>query len=104
MRLNKRRYYSRASKPEVRIEYPSRGATYFHEVYGVYKYDTYPMSSVLGGQQRRTFLDQFDTLEEAKAKYPDAKESGSCYVPPPVMHRPSWFDESDAGERWDDDY
>jgi hypothetical protein len=92
-------------KEDVRIEYPSRGATYCNEAYGVYKYDVYPRSSVLGGQPRRTFLDECQTLEEAKAKYPKAKEFGSCYMPPPVMHRPSWFDEMDAGEHWsEDDY
>ena len=92
-------------KEDIRIEYPSRGATYCHEVYGIYKYDVYPRSSVLGGQQRRTFLDQFDTLEEAKAKYPKAKETGSCYMPPPPLWRPTWFDEMDAGEHWsEDDY
>lgn len=58
------------------IEYPSVGATYYREEYGVYRYDTYPRSSVLAGQTRRSFIDSYATLAEAKAKYPEAEVSG----------------------------
>ena len=76
-----------ASAPDVRIEFPSRGATYSRDVYGVYQYDTYPRSSVLAGQQRRTFLASFDTLEEARAAYPDADVAEGCgYVAPSLNH------------------
>lgn len=75
--------------PDIRIEFPSRGATYSRQVYGVYSYDRYPRSSVLAGQQRRTFLDSFETLAEAKAKFPAAKVVNGCgYVPPDLSHLP----------------
>jgi hypothetical protein len=61
---------------DIRIEYPSRGATYNTPEYGVYTYDTYPRGSVLAGQQRRTFLNRFPTLEEAQKAYPGAAYSG----------------------------
>ena len=40
--------------------------------YTVYEYGVYPRSSVLAGQTRKTFIDMFDTLEQAKAAYPKA--------------------------------
>lgn len=74
-------------EPDVRIEYPSRGATYSKNAYGVYEYGTYGRSSVLAGQQRRTYLDSFPTLEEAKAAYPNAEVTSSCgYHPPSLDH------------------
>ena len=76
-------------KEDVRIEYPSSGATYNRPVYGVYKYDRYPRHSVLAGQQRRTFVDSFPTLAEAQAKFPAAKVvKGSGYLPPDLSHLP----------------
>jgi hypothetical protein len=57
---------------KVVIEYPSRGRTYYNDVYGVYEYGVYPRNSVNYGMVRRTFLDAFDTLEEAEAAYPKA--------------------------------
>lgn len=89
-------------KEDIRIEFPSRGATYYNKCYGVYQYDTWPMSSVLGGQERRTFLDQFDTLEEAREKYPDAEfQDHSCYRPLVMSDTPpDWFDPANAGEEW----
>lgn len=73
---------------DIRIEFPSRGATYCKREFGVYQYDEHPRGSVLEGQTRRRFLDSFDTLEEAKAKYPDAKQSGCGYQPPDLSHLP----------------
>jgi hypothetical protein len=71
------------------IEYPSQGATYSRDAYGVYEYSTYPRSSVLAGQERRCFLDRFDTLEEARAKYPKATfRDSSGYRPPYLGHLP----------------
>ena len=87
------------------IEYPSAGKTYRNEKYGVYQYDTYPESSVLAGQERRSFLDDFDTLAEAQKNYPQASwdgEGGCGYRPVfiPVCP-PDWFDPANAGESWD---
>lgn len=64
------------------IEKDSRGATYRNKGYTVYKIDTYPRTSVLAGQQRRTWLDNFETLEEAKTQFPQAEFiEGTTYVP-----------------------
>lgn len=76
-------------KPDVRIEYPSTGATYYRNEYGVYRYDTYPRHSVLAGQTRRIFLDSFPTLEKAREQFPNASfAKGSGYVPPDLSHLP----------------
>ena len=70
----------KAQREDVRIEFPSMGATFCNQVYGVYQYDVYPRNSVLGGQERRTWLDEFPTLEEAKSKFPTAKViNGTCF-------------------------
>lgn len=82
-------------KRDIRIEFPSAGATYSREEYGVYEYTTYPRSSVLAGQQRRQFLAAFDTIEEARAAYPGADESDCGYQPPFLGHLP---DEEDDEE------
>lgn len=91
---------------DIRIEYPSKGATYFNNAYGVYQYDFWPRHSVLSGQSRRTYLGEFKTLEEALKEYPKASVSEGCGYrdidPGPIP--PTWFDPADAGERWDDDY
>ena len=68
------------TKSSVFIEFPSKGATYFTPKYGVYEYDIYPKSSVLAGQERRTYINEFDTLEEAKAKFPNAEVSESRFT------------------------
>jgi len=57
---------------DVCIEFPSRGATYCDQQYGVYAYDTYPPSSVLAGMERRTFVTRFETLLDAQTTYPHA--------------------------------
>ena len=67
----------------------------------VYEHGVYPSGSVLEGQDSRTFLDYFDTVEEAKAEYPGAYESGSSYQAPYLPDYPaSWFDRDNAGEEW----
>jgi hypothetical protein len=89
---------------DIVIEYPTSGATYSHDEYGVYGYDEYPAGSVLEGQPRRRFLDSFDTLAEARAAYPGASWSGeaSGYVEREVPATPpAWFDPTAIGERWD---
>ena len=55
---------------DIRIEFPSRGATYCHQEYGVYKYGVYPRSSVLAGQQSRHFLDRFETPGGSEGRLP----------------------------------
>ena len=41
--------------------------------YAVYEHGTYERGSVLEGQDKRSFKDSFDTLEEAQAAYPKAQ-------------------------------
>lgn len=92
---------------ELVIEYPSAGATYSHNEYGVYRYDVFPEYSVLAGQVRRAFLDSFPTLTEAQAAYPSAEwhGPGSGYREIVIPNEPpEWFDPADAGENWDEDY
>ena len=62
-------------KNNVTIEFPSLGKTYARNEYAVYEYDRYPRSSVNYGMQRRSFLDSFRTLEEARKAFPAAAES-----------------------------
>jgi hypothetical protein len=92
-------------KPALYIE-PSAGATYNHPgEFAVYSYGTYPESSVLAGQEKRSFVaGGFTSEDEAKAAYPDATVSGSRYREVFILHTaPSWFDPADAGETWDED-
>lgn len=81
----------RQSSSYQMIEYPSMGSTYCREEYGVYEYGTYPRSSVLAGQQRRRWLDSFETLAEAKAAFPEAEwqDNGSHFQPVSVSHLPA---------------
>ena len=79
---------------DVRIEYPSRGATYNRPVFGVYEYSTYERSSVLAGQMKRVFLDSFDPFEEAREQDPHADLTGCNYAPPYLGHLPA--DDDDA--------
>lgn len=75
--------------PEIRIEFPASGATYNEPKYGVYKYDEWPDSSVLAGQQRRQYLGTYETLEEAQAAYPTAEFTPGCgYRAPYLGHLP----------------
>ena len=71
---------------DIRIEYPSAGATYSRPVYGVYEYATYGRSSVLAGQQRRVYLDSFETFKEAAAAFPNATAAGCGYQAPYLNH------------------
>ena len=93
---------NKAKREDIRIEFPSKGATYYNECYGVYKYDTWPSNSVLAGEERRTYLEEFNTLEEAQAKYPKAEVVDHSCFRPLVMSStaPDWFDPLDAGEEW----
>lgn len=88
------------------IEYPSVGKTYSRNEYGVYSYGTYEASSVLAGQERRSALGSFDSLEEAQLAYPGAEwVDGSLYHEVTVSQSaPDWFDPEAAGEVWSEDY
>lgn len=80
--MRKQRGFKRVPKLDQRIEFPAQGATYCREEYGVYEYGEYPSSSVLAGQERRSFLASFATLAEAQAAYPNAQRvHGSSYFP-----------------------
>ena len=51
---------------DITIEYdPEMG-------YKVYEFGVYGSGSVLAGQTRKSFLDVYDTLEDAQLDYPDA--------------------------------
>lgn len=82
------------------IEQGSRGATYQNDAntFTVYEIGTYPRSSVLAGQQSRTWLDQFESLADAQKAHPDAQLSGDTYREPSLMHLP---DEGDDEGNWD---
>ena len=84
------------SKTYFTIEQGSRGATYQNGAgtFTVYEIGRYPRSSVLAGQQRRQWRDEFPSLAEAQAAYPQARVSGSTYAPPSLHHLPGNGDGS----------
>jgi hypothetical protein len=64
-----------------------RGATYASERWTVYEHGVYDRDSVLSGQSRRTWLDDFETLEEAQKEYPEAVVCAfSTYTPVYLDH------------------
>ncbi len=66
-----------------------RGATYSSDRWTVYEHGVYDRDSVLSGQSRRSWLDDFETLEEAVIAYPDAVVcAASTYQPPCLNHLP----------------
>lgn len=71
------------------------GATYRNNRYTVYEHSTYPRSSVLAGQRRRVWMDDFDTLEEAQQAYPEAQVSGATYQAPYLLHLDDGGDTDD---------
>lgn len=74
--------------PDLTIE-RGRGATYSTDRWTVYEHGTYERGSVLEGQSRRVWLDDFETLDEARAAYPDADViDGTTYRPQPLSHLP----------------
>lgn len=88
------------------IEYPLVNSQETRDEYAVYEYGTYEKSSVLAGQEKRSFRDSFPTLAEAQANYPTAEWwAGSGYREIVIPHEPpEWFDPANAGETWVDDY
>lgn len=78
-----------------------------HDTIWVCQHGVYERSSVLAGQDYRQLVKPFDTVEEAKAEFPEAKVDLEGYDPLPFelsSVAPDWFDEANAGERWNDDY
>ena len=77
-------------KSYLTIEQNSRGATYrnSNDTWTVYEISRYPRNSVLAGQQRRVWMDDFDSLAEAKAAYPKAEVNGDTYREPYLHHLP----------------
>jgi hypothetical protein len=74
--------------PDLTIE-RGRGATYSTDRWTVYEHGVYERGSVLEGQSRRVWLDDFETLDEARAAYPDADVIyGSTYRPQSLNHLP----------------
>ena len=66
-----------------------RGATYASERWTVYEHGVYDRDSVLSGQSRRSWLNDFDSLEEAQKAYPEAVVCAfSTYTPPCLNHLP----------------
>jgi hypothetical protein len=80
----------------VTIE-PRRGETYCSPGVAVYGYKT-SVVGVMRGREIRCFLAGYDTVEEAKAAYPMAREAGCGHIPhaDQVRHLPD--DEPDL--RW----
>lgn len=65
----------------------ARGATYASDRWAVYEHGEYERGSVLEGQSRRVWLDDFETLQEAVIAYPDALViEGTTYQPPSLGH------------------
>jgi hypothetical protein len=69
----------------------------------VYGWGTYSSGSVLAGQPKKQFLDSFDTEDEARAAYPDARP-GSKWTDPQVSlaHLPGENDPVPGGMYPDD--
>jgi|SRR5215831_872808 len=80
--------FSGTAGKDIRIEYPSRGATYCRDEYGVYEYSEYGPGSVLEGQECRRFLASYPSLVEAQTAYPDADVTGCGFSPPYLDHLP----------------
>ncbi len=82
----------------------------------VVEHGEYEASSVLHGMTRRTLLESYETETEASNAAPDAlivEGTTEPYQPEDQSLAdlsglpscpPDWFDPSDAGEWWDDDY
>lgn len=82
----------------IEVKYPY-GAEGPEEVV-VYEWGVYEQSSVLAGQDRKQFLDMFNTVEEAKQAYPEAEEGyreAGNHMPDVA---PAWFNPAVAGETW----
>jgi len=77
-----------------------------HESYWLCKRGTYERSSVLAGESYRQLLTPYATLKAAIEDNPGVPFSDEGAPEPIELSNiaPSWFDESDAGERWGEEY
>lgn len=77
-----------APSDDLTIEH-GRGATYSNTKFTVYRHSVFPRSSVLAGRARREWVDDFDTLEEARTKFPQARVlTGSTFREDPMHDLP----------------
>ena len=74
----------------------------------VYQWGVYPRSSVLAGQESKTFIDNFPTLEQAQAAYPDAivghRDANNYFDHLPDPDEPSSWRMTEDGEFDDGSY
>ena len=61
-------------KTKKDYDYRYARPTKYGHGFSVIEVSTYPESSVLAGQDKITFIDGFDTLEECWEAYPDSKD------------------------------
>lgn len=54
--------------------------------FNVYQWDKYPRHSVLAGQPRKSWLEDFDTLKEARETYPNATPGHRLLDPQNTFH------------------
>ncbi len=86
-------------RPTFTLE-PGRGETYRHARPVLYAHSTYERSSVLAGQPRRLFVEQWETWEQARAALAEVRKAdrtfrfedfgqggGTSYVPTSVLTR-----------------
>jgi hypothetical protein len=93
---------------QVIIEYPAAGETYCHNSeYGVYRYSDWPPGTALAGTPRRSMLDIYPSLKEARKDYPGAEWNGEGWsgrdmIPPvPLQAPPGNWDPYDTP--WNED-
>lgn len=71
-----------------------------HGSWVVHEWDEYPSHSVLAGQPRKTFVDMFDTQEEALEAYPQAAPSHPLMQPQVSLNHLPGEGDPDP-EEWD---
>lgn len=86
-------------RPRFTLE-PGRGETYRHARPVLYAHSTYERGSVLAGQPRRLFVEQWATWDEARAALAEVRKAdrtfryedfgdggGTSYIPSSVLTR-----------------
>ncbi len=68
-----------------------RGATYRNEKFVVYEHSVYPRHSVLAGQDRRVWIEEYETLADAQRAYPTA-----VWIPGTTFRHPDLSHLSDS--------
>jgi len=102
-----KRTEDRHGRDLTQFDYLTLEVQHEYGTFGVFGHGEYERSSVCYGQQRRVFLDSFDTHEEAQTEYPEAETSCCTRVNDPMSLMPTaapdWFDPANAGETWHED-